>query len=81
MLSISSASRVSGSDAGAEGLDVDGERVRDADGVGELQLAAAREPRRHDVLRHVARHVGAGAVDLGRVLAAERPAAVARVPP
>ena len=50
----------------------------DADDVGQLDLAGVGEPRRDDVLRDVARHVGRRAVDLARVLAAERAAAVRR---
>ena len=51
--------------------------MRDADGVGDLHLAALGQPGGDDVLGHVARGVGRGAVDLGGVLAAERAAAVA----
>ena len=50
--------------------------MRDADRVGDLDLTAVGEPGRDDVLRHVAGGVGAGAVDLGRILARERAAAV-----
>ena len=39
-----------------------------ADGVGYLNLTLVGDPRSHDVLRGVARHVGAAAVDLGGVL-------------
>ena len=59
-----------------EGLDVDRERVGDADRVGNLDLAALGEPGGDDVLGHVARGVGARAVDLGRILAREGAAAV-----
>ena len=52
--------------------------MRDADRVGDLELAAVGEPGGDDVLRHVARRVGGRAVDLGRILAGERPAAVRR---
>src|SRR5438128_317104 len=62
--------------AGAEGVDQHGHRVRDADRVRELHLAALRQLRRHDVLGDVARHVGGAPVDLRGVLAAERAAAV-----
>ena len=51
--------------------------MRDADRVGDLDLAAVGEPGGDDVLRHVARRVGGRAVDLRRVLARERAAAVA----
>ncbi len=57
-------------------LDQDRERVRDADRVGDLHLAAVGEAGRDDVLRDVARRVGGRAVDLRRVLAGERAAAV-----
>ena len=63
--------------AGAFGVDVDAHRLGNADRVGELHFAAVGQARGDDVLRHVAGHVGGAAVDLGRVLAAERAAAVA----
>ena len=50
----------------------------DADGVGDLHLAALGEAGGDDVLGHVAGRVGAGAVDLARVLAREGAAAVRR---
>ena len=64
--------------AGAEGVGVDRQRPRHADRIGELQHAALRQPRRHHVLREVARRIGRRAVDLGRILAREGPAAVRR---
>ena len=67
-----------GDRSGAVGLDVDGQRPGDADRVGELDLAAPREAGGDDVLGDVARHVRAGTIDLGRILAAEAAAAVAR---
>ena len=63
---------------GAVGLDHRRERVRHADRVGKLDLAAIGQPRRDDVLGHVAGRVGGRAVDLRRVLAREGAAAVAR---
>ena len=60
----------------AERLDEDRERLRDADRVGDLDLAAVGETGGDDVLRHVARRVRGRAVDLRRVLAGERAAAV-----
>ena len=54
--------------------------MRGADRVGDLQLAPVGEARGHDVLRDVPRHVGSGPVDLRRVLARERAAAVRRHP-
>ena len=52
--------------------------MRDTDSVGDLDLAAIREPGGDDVLRDVPRRVRARAVDLRRVLARERAAAVRR---
>ena len=52
--------------------------MRDADRVGDLDLAAVGEPGGDDVLRDVARGVRGRAVDLRRVLARERAAAVRR---
>ena len=51
--------------------------MRDADRVGDLDLAAVGQAGRDDVLGHVAGRVGGRAVDLARVLARERAAAVA----
>src|SRR5688572_8765209 len=62
---------------GAEGLDHHRDRVSDADRVGDLDLAAVREPGGDHVLGDPARGVGGRAVDLRRVLAGERAAAVA----
>src|SRR5579862_1464712 len=59
-------------------LDEDRHRVRDPDRVRELELAPLGEPRRDDVLRDVAGRVRGGAIDLRRVLAGERAAAVRR---
>ena len=52
------------------------DRVRIADGVGELNFAARRQTGGHDVLRDLAAHVSRAAIHLGRVLAGERAAAV-----
>ncbi len=62
--------------AGAVGIDVDADRLGDADGVGELDLAPLGQAGGDDVLGDVAGHVGGRAVDLGGVLAAEGAAAV-----
>ncbi len=62
--------------AGAEGIDVHADRLRMPDGVGELHFAARREPSRDDVLRDPAAHVSGAAIDLARILAGERAAAV-----
>ncbi len=69
-----------GDPPGPEGLDGDGDRVRDADRVRDLDLDAVGDPGGDQVLRDVARGVRAGAVHLRRVLAGEAPAAVARHP-
>ena len=61
---------------GAERVHEHRERMRDADRVRDLELAAVGEARRHEVLRHPARRVGRGTVDFGRILAREGPAAV-----
>jgi len=66
-----------GDGAGAEGLDIDTERARHADGVGHLDLAAGGEPGGDDVLGGPARGVGGGAIHLRGVFAAEGAAAVA----
>ena len=52
-----------------------------ADGVGDLYLATAWRPRSHNVLGHPPGRVGGGAVDLGRVLARERPPPWRAAPP
>src|SRR6266436_10175393 len=62
--------------AGAMGIDVDRQRPRHADGVSQLQRAAAGEARGDDVLGEIARGIGGRAIHLGRVLAGERAAAM-----
>src|SRR5512139_2195742 len=62
--------------AGAEGVDHQRGRASDADRVADLHHAPVGEPGGDDVLRHIAAGVGSGAVDLGRILAGERAAAV-----
>ena len=64
--------------AGVERVDQDRHRLGDANRVGELHHAALREPGRDDVLGDVARHVAGRAIDLGRIFAGERAAAVRR---
>src|SRR5205807_2002130 len=61
---------------GAERLDVERDRTRDPDHVRDLYLEPIGEPGLHDVLRDVARRVRGGTIDLRRVFAAERAAAV-----
>ena len=58
------------------GVDVDRQRTRHADRVGELQRAAVGKTRRNDVLGDIARSVGSRTVDLGRILTGERAAAM-----
>src|SRR6185436_9939687 len=65
--------------AGAERVDEDRHGLGDADRVGELDLALRGELRGDDVLRDVARDVRGAPVDLRRVLARERAAAVPTV--
>src|SRR3989442_15155460 len=60
-----------------ERLHEDRDRLAHADRVGDLDLAVARKPGRHDVLGDVARSVGAGTVDLRGVFPAEAASAVA----
>ncbi len=62
--------------AGAEGLHHDGDRLGHADGIGHLHLATLAQAGGHQVLGHVAPHVGRRAVHLGGVLAGECAAAV-----
>ena len=63
---------------GAKGFHVHRNRVRHADAVGQLNFNAVGHAGRHQILGHVASRVGSRAVHLGRILAGERPAAVAR---
>src|ERR671915_782744 len=63
---------------GAEGLHEDADRVGLADRVRDLDLATVGEAGGDDVLGHPAHGVRGRAVDLGRVLAGEGPAAVPR---
>ncbi len=61
----------------AERLDEDADRVRHADGVGDLHLAAVGSARRDDVLGDPTAGVGTRTVDLARILAGEGTATVA----
>jgi len=65
--------------ARAEGIDRDRGRRSDTDRIGELNLHIVREARCNQVLCDIARRIGCGAVHLGRILAGERAAAVARI--
>ena len=62
--------------AGAERVDAHRDRIGITDRVGELDFRARRQTRGDDVLGHVTAHVSRAAIHLGRVLAAERAAAV-----
>src|ERR1700730_12428298 len=62
--------------AGAKGIDAHADRPGYADGIGQLDFTTIGEPGGHDIFGDVARHVGGRAVDLGRILAAERAATV-----
>jgi len=62
--------------AGAEGVHHDGGGLGHADRIRHLDLAALGQTGRHDVLGHVARRIGSGAIDLGRILAREGAAAM-----
>src|SRR5271155_4620955 len=60
-----------------ERVDVNTDRLCDADGVRELNLTSASDAGGHDVLRDVPRVVAGAPIDLAGVLAAECAAAVA----
>ena len=62
--------------AGAEGLYHNGNRLGNADGIRQLNLAALCQTCRNNVLRNPAGRIRARAVHLGRVLAGKRAAAV-----
>src|SRR3954468_5612389 len=53
-------------------------RIGDADRIRELHERPFGNSRGDDILRDIARHVAGGAIDLGRILAGERAAAVRR---
>jgi hypothetical protein len=62
--------------AGAVRVDIERQRLRHADRIGQLDRAALGEARRDDVLREIAGDVGRRTIDLGRILARKRAAAV-----
>src|SRR4029077_474799 len=62
---------------GAEGVDENANRLSHADGVSKLHFATVRETGCDNVLGDVARHIAGGAIDFGRVFAAECAAAMA----
>ena len=59
-------------------IDIERHRIGNADRIGNLNCAALRQPRRHHILRQIARAISGRAVDLRRILAGERAAAVRR---
>ena len=61
----------------AEGVDVDADRMRVADGVGELDFATVSKAGGDDIFRDIAAHVGSAAIDFRGIFAGEGPAAVA----
>src|SRR5208282_3101156 len=61
---------------GSESIHKDADGFSNTDGVGELHFAAVGQAGGYDVLRDITRHVGGRAIHLGRILAAERAAAV-----
>ena len=63
--------------ASAKGVYPHADRLGNADGVSELHFHALGKACSHDVFGDVARHVACGAVNLGRIFAAEGAAAVA----
>src|SRR5207302_1988637 len=62
--------------AGTEGVDADGDRLRPTDCIGYLHFGAFGKTALDHLPRDVAPEVRAAAIDLGRVLSAERAAAV-----
>src|SRR5690349_12256306 len=60
-------------------VDEYGDRIRDADRIGQLYLALVGQSGCHDVLRNVAGHIRSRTVHLCRILAGEGAAAVAAV--
>src|SRR5260370_4820568 len=61
----------------AEGLDHDGGRVGNADGVGKLHFAPLGQAGGDDILGDIARRISGRAVHFGRILAGKRAPAVA----
>src|SRR6266571_4328796 len=60
---------VLGDSSGAERVDIDRNRIGDADGVRELDFDAFRKAGGNDVLRNVARHVAGRSIDFRRIFA------------
>src|SRR5579859_3354571 len=64
---------------GAEGIDHNGDRFGNANGVGELDLGFTGQARGHNVLGDVASHVASRTVHLGRIFAGKGAASVTAV--
>ena len=62
--------------AGLMGINIERQRLGDADGIGQLDRAARRQACGDHVLGKVAGDIGGRAINLGRILAAERAAAM-----
>ena len=62
---------------GAVRVDIDRQRLGNADRIGKLNRAAAGKPGSDDILRQIAGDISGRPVDLGRVLARKRSAAYA----
>ena len=75
--SIKSRDHLVGDLGRAEGLEGDRQRAGHADRIRKLQLEAIGQPGGDDVLGDIARRIGRRAIDLCRILARERAAAVA----
>src|SRR5690606_32882115 len=57
---------------------IDGQGLRNADGIGKLDRATISKARGNDTLRHIARGIGGRTVHLRRILPRERTAAMWR---
>ena len=75
-LSYDSCDLLVGNDPGSAGIDPNGNWLRTADRIGQLDVAASRKASADNVLRHPPRSVGAGAVNIGWVFPRERSPAV-----
>ena len=62
--------------AGTEGIDEDGDRTCDADGIGKLDLATVSDAGSDDILRYIASCIRCRTVDFRRILAGECAAAM-----
>ena len=64
---------------GAVAIHPDGDRLRHTDGIGQLHLDLLGQAGSHQILGHIAGHIGSAAVHLGGVLAGEGAAAVGEI--